>query len=95
MEASANIPHEYKESELFDAQANDLGLTPGVRDDILGDCLFVIARIPTEFHCVKGTNLYRAMFKLPNRDNVRIWYQFDGNLITLRAIEKVIENEAE
>ena len=90
MAGNANIPYECVESPLFDAQANELGLSPRVRDNHLSPCLFAIARVPEEFPCIAGTTIRRAMFKLPNGDDVRIWFDFNVAIVRLLSIEKVM-----
>lgn len=81
------VPFEYKEGEHFGAQADALGLTPKIRDEELKAALFIIARIPTDFSHIGFPNVYRAVARLRDGRKVRIWYTFDGSIITLQGID--------
>lgn len=82
-----NVPHEYKESKQFGDEADALGLTPDIRDDVLKGFLFVIARTPTDFLHINFPNIYRGIHRLKDSRQVRIWFTFENSIITLQSID--------
>jgi len=82
-----NVPHEYIEGNHFGVEADAIGLTPEVRDEVLRGFLFVISRTPSDFLHIQFPNIYRGVHRLKDGRQVRIWFTFDDSIITLQGID--------
>jgi hypothetical protein len=62
------------------------------RDNRMKGIEYVIARIPTSLQRIGQTNVYRIVHD--GEPALRIWYTFDGTIVTVRFVEIWESDEA-
>jgi len=84
------IPREIVESETYANQKSKAVASPRRLDDLIDGLLFAVARIPEDFPGIGGIALARYVGPL---DNLRLWFTYDDDFVTLRGIERVAPND--
>ena len=81
------IPYDIKYDALFVQEFARIEPDDDRRKRRLGGIEFVISRIPTAFSQIGDSNIYRMVHD--GKPAVRVWYTFDGTVVTFRLIQEL------